>query len=103
MKRILICIAFLCCCIISQAQGINGRVVAENVTPVDGANVVLMRCDSSFVDIMITDCTGCFSFGHRLEKFNIVVQHLAFAPLQQTFDCCNVGDIQLTSVGKALK
>ena len=45
-----------------QAQNINGRVVDGVASPVDGANVVLLRSDSSFVDAAITGTDGIFSF-----------------------------------------
>ena len=101
MKHILLLFLLFCTSIL-QAQNIEGRVVDSLNNPVDGANVVLLRADSSFVDVLITDTAGVFSFAHNLESFNLVVQHLAHHSLSCSFSSPNVGDIVIEPLDLAL-
>lgn len=91
----------MCCCMV-QAQNINGRVVDGVASPVDGANVVLLRSDSSFVDAAITGTDGIFSFECHLDSFSLVVQHMAYRPLHIICAGESVGDIVLEATDVAL-
>ncbi len=95
MKRFLFLLFFVNSCISLFAQSIGGRVVGKEGNPVDAANVVLLRCDSSFVDVAVTDSCGLFSFEYRLDSFRLIVQHIAYK--HRELDCTSpvVGDIVL--------
>ncbi len=101
MKHILLLFLIFCTSIL-QAQNIEGRVVDSLNNPVDGANVVLLRADSSFVDVQVTDTAGVFSFAHNLESFNLVVQHLAHHSFSCSFSSPDVGDIVIEPLDLAL-
>ena len=78
-----------------QAQEISGRVINTQSAPVDGANVVLQSADSVFVDVVLTDSAGIFSFEHNMDKYRLVVHHLAYHSREMEFDTTLVGDIVL--------
>ena len=49
----------------ATAQTISGKVTDAEAHPIDGATVILQSIDSTFVDALITDSTGCFRFNRH--------------------------------------
>ena len=95
-KRILLSFAlFFCALNMLHAQAIGGRVVNGHSMPVEGANVVLQSADSVFVDVALTDSAGRFSFGHNMDKFRLVVNHMAYHSREVEYSTPLVGDIVL--------
>lgn len=95
MKRVLLSILFTISICLTFAQGVSGRIISNNGNPVDGATIVLQNCDSVYVDVVMSDSCGLFAFEHKIQQFRLVVQHLAFKPLEKSFNEPNVGDIML--------
>lgn len=95
MKKSILLLLMMMVCMCAAAQGIGGRVVGSHGEAVRDANVVLQRSDSSFVDVAVTDEAGCFSFVHSLDRFRLVVHHLAYRSKELVTDTPNVGDIVL--------
>lgn len=95
MKRIYWLLLLLLVPAVASAQGINGRVMDSSGAPVDGANIVLQRRDSTFVDVVLSDSTGLFAFGQRMDTFRLVVNHLACHPRELECSSISVGDIVL--------
>ena len=95
-KRILLSFAlFFCALNMLHAQAIGGRVTNRESVPVEGANVVLQSADSVFVDVALTDSAGRFSFGHSMENFRLVVNHMAYHSREVECNTASVGDIVL--------
>ena len=95
-KRILLSIALLFIALdVAEAQGICGRVINRESVPVEGANVVLQSADSVFVDVALTDSAGRFSFGHSMDNFRLVVNHMAYHSREVEYSTPLVGDIVL--------
>lgn len=95
MKKSILLLLMMMVCMCAASQGIGGRVVGSHGEAVRDANVVLQRSDSSFVDVAVTDEAGCFSFVHSLDRFRLVVHHLAYRSKELVADTPNVGDIVL--------
>ena len=79
-----------------HAQAISGRVINRESVPVEGANVVLQSADSVFVDVALTDSARLFSFGHSMENFRLVVNHMVLL-LQDPCSFCPVQRIIIAS------
>ena len=102
-KRILLSFAlFFCALNMLHAQAIGGRLVNGHSMPVEGANVVLQSADSVFVDVALTDSAGRFSFGHSMENFRLVVNHMAYHSREVEYSTPLVGDIILEPHEKLL-
>ena len=95
-------VLLFCALNMAQAQGVAGRVTNRLSVPVEGANVVLQSTDSVFVDVALTDSTGLFSFGHRLDKFRLVVNHMAYYSSEMEYGTLSVGDIVLEQQDRML-
>ncbi|MBQ5895917.1 MAG: outer membrane beta-barrel protein [Bacteroidaceae bacterium] len=80
---------------VAQAQGISGRVINNVGTPVEGSNVVLQSADSVFVDVVLTDSAGLFSFGQNMDQFRLVVHHMAYHSRELVCVTSFVGDVVL--------
>ena len=102
MKKVLLFVLYTLCSLQLLAQGISGRVLDVDGKAVDGATVVLQNCDSTFVDVAVTDSCGLFAFGHKINRFRLVVQHLAFHPVEKEYDDLAVGDILLEPLDVSL-
>lgn len=66
---------------VSYAQSISGKVIDKLGKPIYAATVILQNSDSTFIEAVITDENGSFSFTNALNAYRIVVQHLAFKPI----------------------
>lgn len=84
MKNIILLgICLLGCTIttVSYAQSISGKVIDKLGNPIYAATVILQKIDSTFIEAVITDENGSFSFTNKINPYLIVVQHLAFKPV----------------------
>ena len=103
IRRLFLSVALLFCALNAvQSQVISGRVINNVGTAVEGANVVLQSTDSTFVDVVLTDSAGMFTFGHKLEKFRLVVHHMAYHSRELECNTPLVGDIVLEPHEKLL-
>lgn len=66
---------------VSYAQSISGKVIDKLGKPIYAATVILQNNDSTFIEAVITDEDGSFSFANTINPYRIVVQHLAFKPV----------------------
>lgn len=81
MKNIIILGIYLLICTattVSYAQSISGKVIDKSGNPIYAATVILQKNDSTFIEAVITDENGSFSFTNIINPYRIVVQHLAF-------------------------
>ena len=67
----------------ATAQTISGKVTDAEAHPIDGATVILQSIDSTFVDALITDSTGCFRFNRQPAQYRLIFQHILY-----TYLCC---------------
>ena len=84
MKNIIILGIYLLICTattVSYAQSISGKVIDKSGNPIYAATVILQKNDSTFIEAVITDENGSFSFTNMINPYRIVVQHLAFKPV----------------------
>ena len=88
-------ILFFCVLNVVKAQEISGRVTNNGGAAVESANVVLQSVDSVFVDVVLTDSAGLFSFGCNLDNFRLVVHHMAYHSREVECKTALVGDIIL--------
>ena len=96
IKRMFLSVAFFFLALnMVQAQGIRGHIINRHSEPIEGANVVLQSADSVFVDVALTDSAGLFSFGHNMEKYRLVVNHMAYHSCEKECNTSDVGDIIL--------
>ena len=103
IRRLFLSVALLFCALNAvQSQVISGRVINNVGTAVEGSNVVLQSADSTFVDVVLTDSAGIFAFGHKLEKFRLVVHHMAYHSRELECNTPLVGDIVLEPHEKLL-
>lgn len=64
----------------ATAQTISGKVTDAEAHPIDGATVILQSIDSTFVDALITDSTGCFRFNRQPAQYRLIFQHIYTPP-----------------------
>jgi hypothetical protein len=57
---------------------IRGRVTDENQTGIDGVAVVLQTVDSVYVDAVVSDSLGMFSFQAEEGRYRLLFQHLLY-------------------------
>ena len=62
----------------ATAQTISGKVTDAEAHPIDGATVILQSIDSTFVDALITDSTGCFRFNRQPAQYRLIFQHILY-------------------------
>ncbi|MDL2255024.1 TonB-dependent receptor [Parabacteroides sp. OttesenSCG-928-K15] len=99
MKRILcyLFLLFAVCPFTINAQHIFGRVVDADDQPVDAAVVVWQTLDSAFVEAVITDSLGLFSFAGESEgAFRLIFQHLMYETLEKEYAASEVGAVRLS-------
>ena len=58
----------------TAAQTITGKVINIHAQAIDGATVILQTIDSTFVDAVITDTTGCFRFNRQPASYRLIFQ-----------------------------
>ena len=60
------------------AQNIKGKVVDNQQRPIEAATVIMQAPDSTFIDAVITDSLGYFSFKEEPEQYRLIFQHLLY-------------------------
>lgn len=98
MKR-KICLSgslLIICSMMMFAQNIiKGRVVDTNNVGIDGVAVVLQTIDSMYVDAVVSDSLGTFSFQVEKGRYHLLFQHLLYEAIELDVVNNHVGDIQL--------
>ena len=81
----------------AMGQTVTGKVTDSEGLGIDGATVVMLDEESSFIEAAITDADGTFTFEKSLERFRLIVQHVMYETLE--LDCNNseVGEVTMTS------
>ena len=80
----------------ATAQTISGKVTDAEAHPIDGATVILQSIDSTFVDALITDSTGCFRFNRQPAQYRLIFQHILYTTRQQEGTGSDTGTIVLS-------
>lgn len=96
MKKIVIFTLLFFAVFIAKAQVITGKITDKNKVPVDYATIVLQTPDSIYVSYAYTDSLGMFQFSSNLSEFRLIVQHLQYAPYENSFSTQDVGVIFLS-------
>ena len=65
----------------TTAQTITGKVTNIHAQAIDGATVILQTIDSTFVDAVITDTTGCFRFNRQPASYRLIFQPVSYTHL----------------------
>lgn len=78
------------------ADGIKGRLLDSQQTPIEGVAVIMQTTDSIFVDAVITNQEGNFLFNRPVGSYILHFQHLLFEPLSIKINTDNAGNIILT-------
>ena len=86
----------------TAAQTITGKVINIHAQAIDGATVILQTIDSTFVDAVITDTTGCFRFNRQPASYRLIFQHIMYETLLLTTTGEDAGTITLKSKDYAL-
>ena len=86
----------------TTAQTITGKVTNIHAQAIDGATVILQTIDSTFVDAVITDTTGCFRFNRQPASYRLIFQHIMYETLLLTTTGEDAGTITLKSKDYAL-
>ena len=81
----------------TAAQTITGKVINIHAQAIDGATVILQIIDSTFVDAVITDTTGCFRFNRQPASYRLIFQHIMYETLLLTTTGEDTGTITLKS------
>lgn len=79
----------------TAAQTITGKVINIHAQAIDGATVILQTIDSTFVDAVITDTTGCFRFNRQPASYRLIFQHIMYETLLLTTTGEDTGTITL--------
>lgn len=96
-------ILFAFVCANMNAESIRGKIVDSRLNPVEAVTVVLQTADSVYVDAVITDETGNFSFKSELEKYRLLLHHIMYKPLQIECSAPDVGLITMPEKSHDLK
>lgn len=104
MKQIVIFIFSLLVCVPRlAAQEVKGIVTDRNHQPVEAATVIMQTSDSTFVDGVITDSLGQFSFHHQLDRYRLIFQHVMYKSLIKEYKATeDAGTIMLEAQDYAL-
>lgn len=84
------------------AQNIKGKVVDNQQRPIEAATVIIQAPDSTFIDAVITDSLGCFSFKEEPEQYRLIFQHLLYKTQERMGNSSDVGTITLEEQSYAL-
>lgn len=66
-----------------MAQEVKGRVMDEAQQPIEAATVIMQTPDSIFIDAVITDSLGYFTFSKEPTCYRLVFQHLLFKTFEK--------------------
>lgn len=76
-------------------EPIKGKVVDINQMSIEGVAVVLQTLDSTFVDAIVTDSMGMFTFNVENGAYRLLFQHLLYETKQMDISDNKLGIIQL--------
>lgn len=86
-----------------MAQEVKGRVIDEAQQPVEAATVIMQTPDSIFIDTVITDSLGYFTFSKEPTCYRLVFQHLLFKTFEKESCGPDAGIITLQGQDYTLK
>lgn len=96
MKRIFIIAGIIASVAIPLvAQNVKGKVVDPDQQPVEAVTVIMQTQDSTFIDAVITDSLGYFSFKENPEQYRLIFQHLLFKTQEKEGNTPEVGTVTL--------
>ena len=78
-----------------DAQTIEGTLYTHNMHPVDGASVVLQNANSTFINVVISDSKGQFSFASAERPYKLIIQHIAHETKLLNDSVADLGNIIL--------
>ena len=73
------------------AAQVNGQVVNQEKQPIEAATVVMQTPDSTFIDAVITDSLGRFSFRDERTPFRLIFQHILYQSQSHDYTTGEVG------------
>lgn len=86
---------FLLCGSISVWSQIRGKIVDTNRNPVEGATIVMLLPDSTYLGVAISATDGTFMLEQTPENYQLIVQHLLYQTKQVMGQMHDVGIITL--------
>lgn len=86
-----------------MAQEVKGRVMDEAQQPIEAATVIMQTPDSIFIDAVITDSLGYFTFPKEPTCYRLVFQHLLFKTFEKKSCGPDAGIITLQGQDYTLK
>ena len=93
---IIITILFSTCCIYAQTFTITGKIINEQNTPIEFANVVLLqRVDSMFVAGTATDSLGAFSIAAKQNDYLLKISFMGYQTKFIDVNSANLGMIAI--------
>ena len=102
MRKVLFLLFLLSSALCVSAQNVTGRVVDCEDSPIEGANVILMHTDSTYINVVMSDSCGLFSFENRVDSFRLVLQHIAYNNRELFCTSPFVGDVVMEASGISL-
>lgn len=84
------------------AAQVNGQVVNQEKLPIEAATVVMQTPDSTFIDAVITDSLGHFSFRDERTPFRLIFQHILYQNQSHDYTTGEVGVIVMREQDYAL-
>lgn len=78
-----------------ETRNINGNIVNGKNETVEFATIILQTQDSVYINSVMSDSSGNFSFDEDMQNFRLVVQHLIYNSFEKAFYSGNVGTIRL--------
>lgn len=86
---------FLLCGSISVWSQIRGKIVDTNRNPVEGATIVMLLPDSTYLGVAISATDGTFILEQTPKNYQLIVQHLLYQTKQVKGQMHDVGIITL--------
>lgn len=102
MRTIFLMIAGLMIITGRLAAQVNGQVVNQEKQPIEAATVVMQTPDSTFIDAVITDSLGHFSFRDERTPFRLIFQHILYQSQSHDYTTGEVGVIVMREQDYAL-
>lgn len=82
---------------IINAQTITGKITDNEQNPIEGATVVLLAIDSTYLGASISDTNGIFTLGKQPKEYRLIIEHLSYLTKQIVGKDANVGIIKMDS------
>lgn len=102
MRTIFLMIAGLMTITGQLAAQVNGQVVNQEKRPIEAATVVMQALDSTFIDAVLTDSLGRFSFRDKRTAFRLIFQHILYQSQSHDYTTSEVGIIVMREQDYAL-